>query len=57
MPLNTDPDAIPDNEYWARHSAAVAEQEKAGHRACGDAPPADLVARIVADLDGDGIPG
>ncbi len=57
MVLNDDPNAMSDDEYWARYDDAVAEQLKAGEAACGHAPPAELVAKIEADLDGDGVPG
>lgn len=55
MPLNDDPNALPDDDYWARWQDAVDAQ--GGEPGCGHAPPAELVAQIEADLDGDGLPG
>ena len=55
MPLNDDPNAMTDEEYWAKWEKAVEKQ--GGTPGCSDAPPAELVAQIAADLDGDGEPG
>lgn len=52
MPLNDDPDAIPDLEYWARCEEIRVAAEAAGEPACGDAPPPDVVAEAVAELTG-----
>lgn len=57
MVLNDDPDALSDDEYWSRWQRAADAQAAEGAPACGHAPPAELVAAVVADLDGDGLPG
>lgn len=57
MVLNDDPDALSDDEYWSRWQRAADAQSAEGAPACGHAPPAELVTAVVADLDGDGLPG
>lgn len=57
MPLNDDPNAIPDDVYWAEWAEDVEKQKLAGEPACQSAPPQEVVDQVLADLDGDGVPG
>lgn len=47
MPLNDDPEAMTDEQYWALWQEEVDKQ--GGTPGCGNAPPADLVAQIEAE--------
>lgn len=57
MPLNTDPNALSDAEYWARYDRVVAIQQELGSPACGNAPPEAVIVRVEAELDEDGESG
>jgi hypothetical protein len=51
VPLNEDVlGAIPDDEYWARCEEIRVAAEAAEEPACGDAPPPDVIADVVAQL-------
>jgi hypothetical protein len=47
MPLNNDPNAVPDTKYWGDWQIARDEQIENNRPACGDAPPADVVDTIM----------
>jgi hypothetical protein len=47
MPLNNDPNAIPDSKYWDDWQRARDEQIEANQPACGHAPPVDLITTIL----------
>ena len=51
MPLNTDPDALPDDVYWGDY-----EQHAAAHPMTGPSPDQYELDEAAARLDAAGIP-
>jgi len=50
VPLNDDPSALSDADYWAAVDALRAAGDEAGEPVCDIAPPPDVVAAILVDL-------